>query len=263
MRWRFSLPFLLATLMILPVTPAHGFQEETEANLPGNLLDIRVFSADCLVNSSCDLHQPAQLIEYFSADWCEPCEQVSQQVNSLNGTDHFIIQHHPSNQDLTFLSESKLRFDLEYRLLFYPSLVVNGNHLLTGTRQAMDLNYTLENSTANWSGLESMSVENGTLDWNGSAEDVLRIWYIEPTPHTSEGRIHPHLARSSWELNSSVSSYNLSQFETSTSGSFAVMLERPGVRNLTVSSDAPTGRVVAPKKRAKRGVVCPCGIGRF
>ena len=107
----------------------------------------------------------------------------------------------------------------------------------------MDLNFTLENSTANWYGLESMSVENGTLVWNASAGNVLRIWYIEPTPHESENRIHPHLVRTSWELNSSVSSYNLSQFETVKNGSFAVMLERPGVRNLTVSSDAPTGRV--------------------
>ncbi|WP_338172399.1 hypothetical protein [Candidatus Poseidonia alphae] len=243
MRWRFSLPFLLATLMILPVTPAHGFQDETDVDLPGALLDIRVFSADCLTNSSCDLHQPAHLLEYFSADWCEPCEQVSQQVNALNETEALIIQHHPSNQDLTFLSESKLRFDQEYRLLLYPSLVVNGKHLLTGTRQAMDLNSTLENSTMNWSGLESMTVGNGTIDWNASAGDVLRIWYIEPTPHTSENRIHPHLARESWELNSSTLSYNLSQFETTRNGSFAVMLERPGVRNLTVSSDAPTGRV--------------------
>lgn len=243
MRWRFPVPFLLATLMILPVTPAHGFQDDTETNLPGTLLDVRIFSADCLTNSSCVLHQPTHLLEYFSADWCEPCEQVSQQVNVLNETEAFVIQHHPSNQDLSFLSESKLRFDQEYRLLFYPSLVVDGTHLLTGTRQAMDLNFTLENSTANWSGLELMSVENGTLDWNASAGNVLRIWYIEPTPHESENRIHPHLARTAWEFNSSVSSYNMSQFETVENGSFAVMLERPGVRDLTVSSDAPTGRV--------------------
>jgi hypothetical protein len=243
MRWRFSLPFLLATLMVLPAIPAQGLQDENLVDESGSLLDVRIFSADCLNETSCEIYQPIHLLEYFSADWCEPCEQVSQQVNALNQTDAFVIQHHPSNQDLTFLAESKLRFDQEFRLLFYPSLVVDGDHLLTGTRQAMDLSSTLNNSTPNSSGLESMLVQNGTVSWNASEGHVIRIWYIEPTPHSSENRVHPHLARASWELNSSISSYNLTQFETARNGSFAVMLERPGIRTLTVSSDAPTGRV--------------------
>lgn len=243
MRWRFSVPFLLATLMIFPVIPTQGLQDENLVDEPGSLLDVRVFSADCLTDVVCELHQPDHLLEYFSADWCEPCEQVSQQVNALNLTDTFVIQHHSSNQDLTFLSESKLRFDLEFRLLFYPSLVVDGEQLLTGTRQAMDLNSTLNDSTPNSSGLESMSLRNGTVSWNATEEHVVRIWYIEPTPHSIENRIHPHLARASWELNSSISSLNLTQFETAGNGSFAVMLERPGIRTLTVSSEAPTGRV--------------------
>ena len=40
-----------------------------------------------------------------------------------------------------FCLDSKLKYDQDFRLLFYPSIVVDGKHLLTGSRQALDLSY--------------------------------------------------------------------------------------------------------------------------
>ena len=113
---------------------------DTEAdNGSGALLDAAVLDASCLSNT-CEGYRPDHLIEYFSADWCEPCEQVSEQLRNLTNPHHVVLQHHPSPEDSTFLSASKLRNDADYRLLFLPSLVIDGEHLLTGTRQAMDMN---------------------------------------------------------------------------------------------------------------------------
>ena len=242
MGWRFLVSFLLAATVIFPILPADGYQSGNEGEEYGTILDVRTFSASCLLNETCEIQQPNNLIEYYSADWCEPCAQVSQQVNTLNNSDVLIIQHHPSNQDATFLSASKLRFDLEFRLLFYPSIVVDGKFLLTGTRQAMDLNETLDNSTKNFSGLESLSVSNATMEWNSSNGTVIRVWYVEPTAHTSENRIHPYLAHQSWEFNSTFTTHNFSQFEGDENGTFVVVLERPGIRQLT-TPDTPTGRM--------------------
>ena len=243
MGWRFYVPLLLAAVVLLPIVPAEGNQSETGNEEYGSLLDVRTFPASCFLNETCEIEQPKHLVEYYSADWCEPCAQVSQQVNTLNRTDVLVVQHHPSNQDLSFLSASKLRYDLEFRLLFYPSIVVDGQFLLTGTRQAMDLNMTLTNSSEEYGGLSSLSISNGTVAWNSSNETVLRIWYLIPTSHSSENRIHPHLAQQSWEFNATISEYNLSAFPADGQGTFVVMLEQPGTRILTTSSTAPTGRM--------------------
>lgn len=242
MGWQFHVSLLLAAIIILPIIPADGYQSETEDQQYGQLLDVRTFSSSCLLNETCEIEQPKHLVEYYSADWCEPCAQVSQQVNALNRTDVLVLQHHPSTKDASFLSASKLRFDLEFRLLLYPSLVVDGQFLLTGTRQAMDLNMTLSNSSEEFAGLSSLAVSNGTMHWNSSEETVLRMWYVEPIAHSSENRIHPHLAQQSWEFNSTISQHNLSDITVDEQGTFVVMLERPGTRLLTVSS-APTGRM--------------------
>ena len=243
MAWRIHVSLLLVAIIMIPIMPAEGYQSESENQQYGNLLDVRTFSAACLGNQTCDLDQPNHLIEYYSADWCEPCAQVSQQVNALNNTDVLVLQHHPSTKDETFLSASKMRYDLEFRLLFYPSLVVDGTFLLTGTRQAMDLDTTLNNSSEQFAGLSSLAVSNGTMQWNSTEETVLRVWYVIPTEHSSENRTHPHLAQRSWEFNSTVTQHNLSDIPVDDRGKFVVMLERPGTRLLTTSSDAPTGRM--------------------
>ena len=192
----FRMALMLTVLLCIPSYISQSQPvEETSQPIQGQLLDVRYLSYECLTSSTCEPTQPDHLIEYFSADWCEPCLQVSDQLNNLSENGSVMLQHHPSTFDETFLSDSKLRFDVEYRLLFYPSIVVDGSFLLTGSRQALDLNATMANSSTNWSGLDSIEYVNETLSWNISNDEIVRIWQLEPTPHTSLNRTHSNLAR--------------------------------------------------------------------
>ena len=233
-------PVLLTAVLLVSLVPASAQPTQEEANA-GALLDVMVLSASCLSNESCEAHRPAHLIEYFSADWCEPCQQVSDQLRVYSDPSVVILQHHPSPQDTTFLSDSKLRNDVDYRLMFYPSLVVDGSHLLTGTRQAMDLNLTLENQSNEWSGLEQVRLVNGTLQWNASINGTLAAWLVAPVPHETTGELHPSVAYRRLSASADAGELMLSADSWVDNTSVVVLLEREGVRALNVASLAPTG----------------------
>ena len=209
----------------------------------GQLVDVRIIDAGCLFESDCEPVQPAHLVEYFSADWCEPCRDVSVQLANVSNETAVVLQHHGSPADSTFLSASKIRYDDTYRLLFLPALVVDGSHLLTGTRQALDLEAAFTNSTPAWSGLSSLMVSNKTLRWNASVDGTVRAWYVEPTPHTQINATHPSLARSMVSINASEGELNLTDMETTEEGFLVVMLETDGPRALISASLAPTGKM--------------------
>lgn len=233
-------PVLLTAVLLICLVPASAQPTQEEANA-GALLDVMVLSASCLSNESCEAHRPAHLIEYFSADWCEPCQQVSDQLRVYSDPSVVVLQHHPSPQDTTFLSDSKLRNDVDYRLMFYPSLVVDGSYLLTGTRQAMDLNLTLENQSNNWSGLEQVRLVNGTLQWNASINGTLAAWLVAPVPHETTGELHPSVAYRRLSASADAGELMLSADSWVNNTSVVVLLEREGVRALNVASLAPTG----------------------
>ena len=233
-------PVLLTAVLLISLVPASAQPTQEEANA-GALLDVMVLSASCLSNESCEAHRPAHLIEYFSADWCEPCQQVSDQLRVYSDPSVVILQHHPSPQDTTFLSDSKLRNDVDYRLMFYPSLVVDGSHLLTGTRQAMDLNLTLENQSNEWSGLEQVRLVNGTLQWNASINGTLAAWLVAPVPHETTGELHPSVAYRRLSASADAGELILSADSWMDNTSVVVLLEHEGVRALNVASLAPTG----------------------
>ena len=233
-------PVLLTAVLLLSLVPASAQPTQEEANA-GALLDVMVLSASCLSNESCEAHRPAHLIEYFSADWCEPCQQVSDQLRMYSDPSIVILQHHPSPQDTTFLSDSKLRNDVDYRLMFYPSLVVDGTHLLTGTRQAMDLNLTIENQTNDWNGLDQVHLVNGTLRWNTSINGTLAAWLVAPVPHETTGEVHPSVAYRRLSAPADAGELMLSPDSWVDNTSVVILLEREGVRALNVASLAPTG----------------------
>ena len=245
----FRMALMLTVLLCIPSYISQSQPvEETSQPIQGQLLDVRYLSYECLTSSTCEPTQPDHLVEYFSADWCEPCLQVSDQLNNLSENGSVMLQHHPSTFDETFLSDSKLRFDVEYRLLFYPSIVVDGSFLLTGSRQALDLNATMANSSTNWSGLDSIEYVNETLSWNISNDEIVRIWQLEPTPHTSLNRTHSNLARQLVPIPVNASSVTINVSDLSEHTAFVVMLENEGVRHLRAGSLAPTGLVdVSPE----------------
>ena len=125
--------------------------------------------------------------------------------------------------------------------MFYPSLVVDGDHLLTGTRQAMDLESVMENQTVSWSGLDDVVMANGTLRWNASVNETLTVWLVAPTPHETTGEIHPSVAYQRYSGDADVGELLLNNDRMTDNTSVVVLLEREGVRSLTVASLAPTG----------------------
>ena len=235
-------PVFVVVLLLLSVGVATGEQAETSSD-EGQLLDVRVFSLECLTNASCEPTKPPHIVEYFSADWCEPCVQVGDQLSNLSSEEAIVLQHHPSSQDATFLSASKLKYDHEFRLLFYPSIVVDGQNLLTGSRQALDLNSVMENSTPSWSGLESLRMENATLSWDASLNGTVSVWMLAPTSHQLSGKIHPAVAYEHVAVEAVEGSITLDEEGLRENTSFVVLLEQPGRRTLTVASLAPTGPV--------------------
>ena len=235
-------PVFVVVLLLLSVGVATGEQADTSSD-EGQLLDVRVFSQECLNNASCEPTKPPHIVEYFSADWCEPCVQVGDQLSNLSSEEAIVLQHHSSSQDATFLSASKLKYDHEFRLLFYPSIVVDGQNLLTGSRQALDLNSVMENSTPAWSGLESLRVENTTLSWDASLNGTVSVWMLAPTPHQLSGKIHPAVAYEHVAVEAVEGSITLDEEGLRENTSFVVLLEQPGRRTLTVASLAPTGSV--------------------
>ena len=235
-------PVFVVVLLLLSVGVATGEQADTSSD-EGQLLDVRVFSQECLNNASCEPTKPPHIVEYFSADWCEPCVQVGDQLSNLSSEEAIVLQHHSSSQDATFLSASKLKYDHEFRLLFYPSIVVDGQNLLTGSRQALDLNSVMENSTPAWSGLESLRVENTTLSWDASLNGTVSVWMLAPTSHQLSGKIHPAVAYEHVAVEAVEGSITLDEEGLRENTSFVVLLEQPGRRTLTVASLAPTGSV--------------------
>ncbi len=236
------LPLLIAAVVLLSIAPASANQAETDATQSeGYTVDVAYMPSICLENETCEAYRPVHLVEYFSADWCEPCVQVGTELESIANNQTIVLQHHPSPQDASFFSDSKQRNDQDYRLLFLPSIVLDGSHLLTGTRQAMDLVSTMENNTNQWDGLQEVSISNNTLQWNASKNGTVVVWLLAPTPHEASGLIHPSVAykRFTAEATSGELALNTSSFVSNTS--LVILLEQEGVRNLTVASLAPTG----------------------
>ena len=238
-------PLFLAVLLFLSQAGVAGGQDGAATDSDeGALHDVAVFPAACMVNESCESERPTHLIEYFSADWCEPCVKVSDHLrNNTNETESHIavIQHHPSPVDLTYFSPSKLRNDADYRLSFLPSLVVDGTHLLTGTRQALDLNDVMNGKTTQWNGLQTMMLANGTLTWNNSLVGTVSAWYVAPVPHETSDVVHPSVAYHHQTANASAGELVLKESIMVNGTSLVVLLETAGVRNLTVASLSPTG----------------------
>ena len=230
----------LGMLVLAGVAPAQASDQAQDAE-QGALYDVRLVPATCLLGGECNITQPTHLVEYYGADWCEPCEPVADELRNLTSEQGFVLQHHASPSDATFLSASKLRYDHEFRLLFIPSLVVDGTDLLTGSRQAMDLNGVLNGSAPFSNDLDSLTANGTSLSWNVSGDQKVRVWYVEPTAHEIKDRIHPTLARAFAEVNASDGTLNTTVFNLNENGTLVVMVEDPGVRALNIASLAPTG----------------------
>ena len=151
---------------------------------PAKMYDVRTFDVECaLSNETCSSQETEHFIEYFSADWCEPCALVSEELNSLNRTDTVIIQHHPSPADLHFYSESNIRLYETYGFWGVPDVVLNGEGLLVGPSQSNELESTLDNFTREWTGFLELNMTNGELSWQADDGHVVHVWITKNRPH--------------------------------------------------------------------------------
>jgi hypothetical protein len=183
-------------------------------------------------------------VEYFGADWCEPCQIVEDNLAMMNRTDTVILQHHASVEDYTYLNYSKLRYDAKFRLLFIPSLVIDGNGLLTGSSQSLDLNKSLNNHTGLLNNsLSDVVLQNGIIRWNHSTGQKLTIWRLDSTQHDSRNFTHQYLASDSVAIDlsdpniSSDEGVNITGLLQNWSGRLIFILENNGSPQLQSYSD--------------------------
>lgn len=231
--------FVVSFMVILPITSSAEYSaKESQSGID----DVFFLDLPCDLNSTCEVSRPIHLIEYFGADWCEPCESLELFLDTLDFNEITLIQHHPSVLDYSYLNHSKTVFEQEYRLLFIPSLVVNSNGLLTGSTQGIELNQSLANINTNFSGIDDLSIEKGMLLWNTSTEHNLTIWRLEETVHEYHNRSLPYLAVERITVTNENRQYNISKLLNHSNGRLVFILqdnEQP--KPLQSISTSPTG----------------------
>ena len=163
------LPILILVMIMAGSLPSTTYASADEP-IFATTHDAIIFDSSCLNSTSCVGERVEHLVEYYGADWCEPCELIEEEIEALNRSDTFVIQHHPSVVDTSFLSASKLRFENEHRLLFLPSLVIDGEELLTGSSQALELSNVLSQRSTSFSGLSNIR----TRQWKSYLECITR-----------------------------------------------------------------------------------------
>ena len=236
----FCLVTTLSTNSLSESTPQDNFERLNDTKL----LDVMIIDSSCLESQDiCHASRAKNLIEYYGADWCEPCEQVESSLELLDYEENVLIQHHPSVMDQSYLNHSNFRFEDKLRLIFIPSIVLNLNGLLTGSSQSMEIGNILSNSTANFSGVKSLKMTNHTLTWESEFEIDLTIWKTESVTHEFDNRTLPYLATDLLEVNYSNLEVNLSAWLSNWSGRLVFTLEQPGITELNPLSKKPTGNL--------------------
>ena len=207
----------------------------------GHTIDVMVIDSECLDEQVCHAWRPLHIIEYYGADWCEPCMDVELSLENIDTTKYAVIQHHPSPLDYSYLNYSNQRYETNFRLIFIPSIVIDGQGLLTGTKQATALNQSLANNQTQFLGINELNITNSILNWDTSTNHTLKIWKTESTSHEFDNRNLSHLAVDYMEINHDQSQLNLTNWLDNWTGRLIFTLESDGIRMLNSLSQSPTG----------------------
>lgn len=98
---------------------------------------------DVCEEEACDADASLRVVEYFGADWCEPCRPVEAMLDALERPDLLVIRHSPSPQDAEFSNLSYQRFERHYGLISLPAIVIDGYAVLTGETMTLRLEEAL------------------------------------------------------------------------------------------------------------------------
>ena len=216
-------------------------QNQMESVFNDATIDVLVVDLPCSEFDKCEVFRPNHLVEYYGADWCEPCEPLELMLDNMDNETIAVIQHHPSIFDQTYLNYSKFRFEDQFRLIFIPSIVINSAGLLTGSGQGQELNQVLASSTINYSGIDDLSFSNGTVFWNTSTPYNLTIWKLESVEHEFDNRSLNHLAVDMKTLNNTQRTENLSSWVTNATSRLVFVLQGDDYQQLQSLSSNPTG----------------------
>ena len=236
--------FLVLCIMATPSMNAQSSEADllnSEMNNAG--IDVMVVDLNCANSTDCQPYRPSHIVEYYGADWCEPCKPLELILDSIDEREVALIQHHPSITDQTYLNYSKHRFENQYRLLFIPSLVINDVGLLTGSGQGQELSQALASMTTNFSGIDDFAYSDGIIYWNTSTNHNLTVWKIEPTKHEFDNRTLDNLAVDMKIINNHQRSENLSMWITNSTTRLIIILQDDGLRQLQSLSSNPTGEM--------------------
>ena len=113
---------------------------------------------------ACEVDTSLRVVEYFGADWCEPCRPVEAMLDALERPDVLVVRHAPSPQDAGFSNLSYQRFDGHYGLISLPAIVIDGYAVLTGESMTLRLEEALKATEGGRSNL----TEN-TTSWTSPA----------------------------------------------------------------------------------------------
>lgn len=215
-------------------------QQET---IFGHTIDVMIIDSECLDEQLCHAWRPLHLIEYYGADWCEPCLDVELSLENIDTTKYAVIQHHPSVLDSSYLNFSNQRYETDFRLIFIPSIVIDGEGLLTGTKQANELNQNLPNNQTEFIGINELNITNSILSWNTTTNHTLKVWKTESTPHEFDNRNLSNLAVDYIELNHDQSQLDLTNWLDNWTGRLIFTMESNGIRMLNSLSQSPTGDI--------------------
>ena len=110
---------------------------------------------------------------------------------------------------------------------------------MTGTSQAQDLGEVMSNSTTVFEGLNEVSMENGTLEWNSTINGTVSVWRLAEVAHETEAYNHSDMVIAAIHFNASEGQGNISELTDMNGSGIVIMLERDGVRTLSVTSQNP------------------------
>jgi len=244
--------FFWAAIFLLLSTSITNTSSEGEDDLEeGDIIAVQYIDYSCYQQSlDCEASESEHIVEYFGADWCEPCQIVEDNLATLNRTDTVVLQHHASSEDYTYLNYSKFRFDDKFRLLFIPSLVIDGNGLLTGSSQAFDLNQSLDSHDGLQNdNLSDVKLKDDILRWNHTIGQKLTIWRLDSVQHESRNFTHQYLATDSITIDfsdsniSNTEGVNISGMLQGWNGRLIFILENDGSPQLHSYSDETAGNM--------------------
>ena len=122
----------------------------------------------------CTEASPMRVVEYFGADWCEPCRPVETMLQGLEAEGVIVVHHRPSPADAGFSNASHQRFESHYGLMTIPSIVVDGEALLSGQSMAVRLPEVLAGTGWN---VTDVSTHEAAPSWNATGR-----WWNSTAP---------------------------------------------------------------------------------